>query len=103
MYQPLFRFRNSKSTGGNQMGKAIFLFLLAFLLVGSCNWPAARAVVEAADKITFGIPAKVSPAYYLPLLAGQEQGLWKEQGLDMEWVSFEGSAQLLRAVATGRV
>ncbi len=57
----------------------------------------------ALEKVTFGTPVRVSPVYYLPLLAAQEKGFWREQGLEGKWLPFKGSGPLFRAVATGHV
>jgi ABC-type nitrate/sulfonate/bicarbonate transport system substrate-binding protein len=82
--------------------KMAISLLVLFLAVFS-YWPLTGSLALAAEKVTFGIPAKVSPAYYLPMLATQEKDFLAEQGLEMEWLPFKGTGQLFRAVATRRV
>lgn len=53
----------------------------------------------AAEKVAFGTAVKLFPPYYLPMLAAQEKGLWKEQGLEGEWVDFTGGGPFMQALA----
>ncbi len=53
--------------------------------------------------LKFGTSVKVSPSYYLPMMAAEEKGFWKAQGLDVEWVSFRGAAPMMRSVAAGHI
>ncbi|MEE8448646.1 MAG: hypothetical protein V3S39_03340 [Thermodesulfobacteriota bacterium] len=56
------------------------------------TWLAGLAIVTlmftipspapALDKLKFGTPLKMSPNNYLPLLAGEEFGYFKQQGLE---------------------
>jgi NitT/TauT family transport system substrate-binding protein len=55
----------------------------------------------ALDKVSYGTAVKLSPVYYLPVLAGQEQGIFKKNGLDVEWVPANSGPDLHRALAAG--
>jgi NitT/TauT family transport system substrate-binding protein len=57
----------------------------------------------ALDKISYGTAVKLSPVYYLPVLAGQEQGIFKKNGLEVEWVPANSGPDLHRALAAGAV
>lgn len=83
----------------NRMKKvATFLVIvLAFLLIGISSH------VLAIDKIKLGTAIKEPPEYYLPILAAEEQGLWKKNDLEVEWVPFKGSPLLFSAMATGDI
>lgn len=77
-------------------GRALFigslcLFLSSLLFSGAL----------AAEKLKLGTSVKLNPNFYLPILAGEEKGFWKEEGLEVEWVPFSSVATELRAVAAG--
>lgn len=57
----------------------------------------------AAEKLKFATSVRVSVNYYLPVLAAEEKGFWKQNGLEVEWVPFRGGAEMYRAVAAGEV
>ncbi|MEE8449728.1 MAG: ABC transporter substrate-binding protein [Thermodesulfobacteriota bacterium] len=81
----------------------VTMFLLVFFLAVLSHGSLTGSFAVAAEKVTFGIPARVSPAYYLPMLAAQEKGFWEEQGLEVKWLPFKGAGRLFQAVATGHV
>lgn len=56
-----------------------------------------------AEKVKYGTAIKVYPAYYLPMMAAEEKGLWKSNGLDGEWVPFRGSVALHQGIAAGDI
>ena len=58
---------------------------------------------QAAEKVKYGTAIKVYPAYYLPMMAAEEKGLWKRNGLDGEWVPFRGSVALHQGIAAGDI
>ena len=70
-----------------------FAFLLA--LMG----PHARA----AEKINFATAIKVTPAYYLPVLAAEERGFWRENGLKVNWIPFRGGPDMQKAIVARSV
>jgi NitT/TauT family transport system substrate-binding protein len=41
--------------------------------------------------------------YDLPLIVAEEKGLWKEKGVNVEWLSFKGSSAMYRAMAAKSV
>ncbi len=56
-----------------------------------------------AEKVKFGTPLKINPLHSLPMIAAEERGFWKEQGVDVEWFPFKGGGPLGRAVAGGAI
>lgn len=46
---------------------------------------------KAVEKLDLGTSIKFTPAYYLPILAAEDKGFFKEQGLEVEWVPFQKS------------
>jgi NitT/TauT family transport system substrate-binding protein len=58
---------------------------------------------SALDKISYGTAVKLSPTYYLPVLAGQAQGIFKKNGLEVEWVPSNSGPDFHRALAAGAV
>lgn len=84
--------------------KLLFLSLagIFFSLVSPIFLPVPitiRTQAAALDKVKFGTSVKDHPAFYLPILAAEDKGFWKDQGLEVDWVPFTGAATLLRAVA----
>lgn len=71
--------------------------LLALILV------TAGGKIEAAEKIRFGTPVKLDPILYLPVLAADEHGFWKQNDVSVQWLPFKGGAALYRAVVAGSV
>ncbi len=56
-----------------------------------------------AQKVRFGTASKLFPIYYLPVLIAQDQGFWKESGLDIDYISFRGGTPLYHAVSAGEL
>lgn len=52
----------------------------------------------SAEKLKFGASVKV-PNYELPLLAADEKGIWKENGLEVESLFFSGGGPFGQALA----
>lgn len=80
------------------MNKKMVLFFLAIvgLVLGTFSaW--------AAEKIKYGTSIKLDPAFYLPPLAAEDKGFWKENGLDAEWVPFATATAFTHAVASGAI
>jgi sulfonate transport system substrate-binding protein len=59
--------------------------------------------VHAQEKINYGTAIKFSPIYYLPVLAAQEKGFFKKNGLDVDWVPSQSGPDMQRDLATGAV
>lgn len=55
----------------------------------------------ALEKLKFGTAIQLFPHYYLPVLGAEEQGFWKENGLQVEWVPFKGSTPQQQALTAG--
>src|SRR3990172_586483 len=53
----------------------------------------------AIEKIQLGSAIKLTPAYYLPVVTGDEKGFLKENGLEVEWVPFQSAPDMHRALA----
>ncbi|MEE8449440.1 MAG: ABC transporter substrate-binding protein [Thermodesulfobacteriota bacterium] len=75
----------------------IFLGLLAAML------SLAGLNTMALGQLKFGTSVGWSPPYYLPVIAAEEKGFWKQAGLEAEWVPFRGSSVMYRAVAAGSI
>src|SRR3990172_7607859 len=77
------------------MARIFAAFIVALLAVTS--------EIAAAERIGFATHIRTSPQFVLPVLAAQEQGLWKQQGLDVEYVPFESTSAMNQAVVAGAV
>jgi NitT/TauT family transport system substrate-binding protein len=73
------------------------------ILLGMAALAFSAQSTLALDKISYGTAVKLSPVYYLPVLAGQEQGIFKKNGLDVEWVPSNSGPDFHRALAAGAV
>lgn len=77
------------------MGRKILLsFYLLFAILGLVlprPW--------AADKLRFATTVKTHPILVMPVLAAEEKGFWKQNGLEAEWVPFEGDAAAIRGLS----
>lgn len=78
------------------MGTKFFLICLVITLTAL-----APAALGAAEKLKFGTGVRLSAPYYLTMLAAEEKGLWKENGLDAEWFPLRGAGDYTRAMAAG--
>lgn len=79
------------------MHKTGFLILTGLLLLGL--WVANG---HAAEKVRFGA-VKAYPPYDLTILAAQEKGFWKEQGVEVDSALMKGGADVLRAATAGAI
>lgn len=57
----------------------------------------------ALEKVKLGSSFKIAPVYYLLVLAAEEKGFWKDNGLDVEWVPFVATTPHVLALASGVV
>ena len=80
------------------MRKAFLIAWLSLFILG-----ALISQGLAADKVKLGTAIKVFPPYYLPILAAEERGFWKQNNLEVEWVPFRGSVPLHQALAAKSV
>ncbi len=76
------------------MRSFLFSMILVALSISTAN---------AQEKINYGTAIKFSPVYYLPVLAAQEQGFFKKNGLDVTWMPSQSGPDLQRDIATGTV
>ena len=61
--------------------KSFFLVTALLSQLGLLMGPGALA----AEKMRFGTSVKGNPFYELPAIAAEEQGLWKQNGLEVTW------------------
>jgi NitT/TauT family transport system substrate-binding protein len=55
------------------------------------------------DTVKYGSAIKLSPVYYLPVLAAQERGIFKKNGINVEWVPSESGPDFQRNIASSVV
>ncbi len=55
------------------------------------------------EKMKVGSSVKLSPMYNLPFATAEEQGFWKQNGLDAELVTFKGGAKFHQGMVAGAV
>ena len=77
--------------------RLISFVLMALILV------AVGGKIQAAEEIKFGTPVKLDPILYLPVLAADENGFWKQNNVTVQWLPFNGGAALYQAVVAGSV
>ncbi len=56
-----------------------------------------------AAKVKVGTALRTQAVFAMPMLAIEENGLWKKMGVDAEWVPFKGGAAMHRAATAGAV
>ena len=76
---------------------------LAILFLGSLLPAGGGSFTFAAEKLSFGTSFKRSMEMSLTMLAAEEQGLWKKNGIDVKWTPFRGGSDQDRAVAAGSI
>lgn len=76
----------------------IFLGLIGFILL-TLSAPYA----SAQEKLKYGSSVKFSPQYYLPVAAADEKGIFKRNGLDVEWFPSRSGSDLQRAFAASAI
>lgn len=76
------------------------VFLIAGVLLCIMTVSALRGL--AAEKLRFGSPSK-GALYGLPLLAAEEKGFWKQNGLEGSWTAFRSSTDVTKGIAAGTV
>lgn len=82
------------------MKKKVLAIASFITIVSMAVLPATGAGVE---KLKYGVAVRLTTAYYLPFLAAQEQGYWKANGFDAEYVPLRGGGALAAAIAAGHV
>lgn len=81
--------------------KRVFPLAVFFVLFTTSALGLLSSQALGLDKLRFGTGYKQAPNYNLIMWAGEEQGIWRKNGLEVEWVPFAGSGVLLRAAAAG--
>src|SRR3989304_1540721 len=76
--------------------KAIKFLLTLFF---SASLPALVAGDALGQKVRFTTPFKTEPHHALVLLAGEEKGFWKQNGLEVQWIPFTSGTTMLQAIA----
>src|SRR5262249_4107448 len=71
---------------------------LTFACSVICASPQAHA--QPLEKVRYGGSATLTPAFYLPVLAAQERGIFKRNGLDVEWIPFRSGADFQRGLVS---
>ena len=79
------------------------VLLVVALHAGGCRSPepASGTGPESLRHVTVGLP--VAAATFLPLYVGEEAGLFREEGLEVEFLAFRGGSDLVRAVVAGSI
>lgn len=75
-----------------------FLSLLGFILL-----TLSAPNLSAQEKLKYGSAIKFSPQFYVPVLAAEEKGIFKRNGLDMEWFPSQSGTDLQRAFAASAI
>ncbi|MEE8449669.1 MAG: ABC transporter substrate-binding protein [Thermodesulfobacteriota bacterium] len=79
------------------MAKKLFLLcLVAFVLLP------ALPQGQAKEKATFTNSTPFNPVENLPAMAALEKGFWKQEGLDVNWVTFKSGGPHMQALAAGK-
>lgn len=76
----------------------IFFSLLGFILL-----TLSAPDLPAQEKLKYGSSIKFSPQYYLPVMAAEERGIFKRNGLDVEWFPSRSGSDLQRAFAASAI
>lgn len=59
--------------------------------------------VLAQEKLKYGSAVKFSPQYYLPVAAAEERGMFKRNGVNLEWFPSNSGTDLQRAFAANAI
>ena len=73
-----------------------FLFGMFLVALSASN-------LAAQEKVVYGTAIKLSAVYYLPVLAAQEQGFFKKNGIEAEWVPTQSGPDLQRDITSGAI
>jgi ABC-type nitrate/sulfonate/bicarbonate transport system substrate-binding protein len=61
------------------------------------------SAVSAQDRVRYGSAVKLSPVYYLPILAAQEKGMFAKHGVAVEWIPSESGPDMMRNFASATI
>ena len=79
------------------MGRILFL---CSVLVMFISVQLFSSNVLGLEKVNFGTGIKIAPAYYLPMMAGEEKGFWKQNNLNVNWIPFRGGVNMNRGLVS---
>jgi len=79
------------------------LATLALLTLAVATALGPRAEAQAPIKVKFGMPTTPPNLIHVTPWVAQEQGFFKEEGLDVELVTFEGGVYVIRNVVSGAI
>ena len=71
--------------------------------IAACVAAAMIGPAVGQEKLKIGSAVQVFPPYYLPISAAQEKGIFKKNGLDVEWMPSQSGADLTRAFAASAI
>ncbi|TAJ99843.1 ABC transporter substrate-binding protein [bacterium] len=86
------------------MKQRYVICLMALVLGAAALWGSAgqaSAASAAATKMTFGMPTTPPNLVHIGPWVAQEQGFFKDEGLDVEIITFEGGVYVIRNVVSG--
>src|SRR5215475_5986537 len=63
----------------------------------------SAATASAQERVRYGSAIKLSPVFYLPILAAQEKGLFSKSNVAVEWVPSESGPDMMRNSASGTI
>lgn len=63
----------------------------------------SNTISMGAEKVRLAPSVGRSIIYNLPYLAASKMGLWKQSGLEVEWVGFQGGSLMYKAVVAGDI
>lgn len=77
--------------------------LLLSFLAGGASFLLLTGTTPALEKVKFASPVRTIASLYLPILAAEEKGYWKANGLDVEWIPVGSTVALAHAITAGSV
>jgi ABC-type nitrate/sulfonate/bicarbonate transport system substrate-binding protein len=66
-----------------------------------CTLSASAA--PAQDRVRYGSAIKLSPVFYLPILAAQEKGIFGKNSVAVEWIPSESGPDMMRNFASSTI
>jgi NitT/TauT family transport system substrate-binding protein len=85
------------------MRRCEFLAALAASLLTGCSPAVAPSNGSAPEKPKITVALAVPGATYLPLYLGVDEGVYAQEGLQVDLLEFRGGADLIKAVVSGSV
>src|ERR1700683_1800588 len=71
--------------------------------IAACIAAALVGPAAGQEKLKIGSAVQVFPPYYLPIIAAQDKGIFKKNGVDAEWLPSQSGADLTRAFAASAI